>query len=189
MKKSILLIILIFGLLTSVVNQVKAITNEETRPLEEVYPEIGYKTIEESVQEFEQYFNKELKLPLRVPPLNFTHQFGRFTKTVGDKNGALNMEFINEESPELHYTIDVRPVVHKIRIKDEHIIKLYNLKNGNKATYMDVSESVKVFVFERDNWQYMLWVDHRVSDIVTPELFVKIADSIDFPNEKEDPLE
>ncbi|WP_251401586.1 hypothetical protein [Ureibacillus chungkukjangi] len=35
-------------------------------------------------------------------------------------------------------------------------------------------------VFERGSWQYMLSVDKGVSDKVTPEILVQIANSIDY---------
>lgn len=35
----------------------------------------------------------------------------------------------------------------------------------------------------------MLGIDKRVSDKVTPEVFVEIANSIDYPSEKKNPLQ
>lgn len=43
-----------------------------------------------------------------------------------------------------------------------------------------------VLVFERGKWQYMLIIDKRVSHKVTTEILVEIANSIDYPNEKEE---
>lgn len=37
-----------------------------------------------------------------------------------------------------------------------------------------------LLVFERDNWQYVFSIDKKVSDRVTPEILVQIANSIDF---------
>lgn len=56
------------------------------------------------------------------------------------------------------------------------------MKNDIQATYMTIS-GFNVLVFERDNWQYMLSVDRRVSDTVTPEVLVEIANSIDYPGQ------
>jgi len=47
-------------------------------PFEEIFTEIGYTTAAEAVFKFEEHVKRELKLPLRVPPISFTHQFGRF---------------------------------------------------------------------------------------------------------------
>lgn len=59
------------------------------------------------------------------------------------------------------------------------MIKSFELKNGNEATYMTIS-GFYVLVFVRDNWQYMLSIDKRVSDKVTVETLLDIANSIDY---------
>ncbi|MFC0270496.1 hypothetical protein ACFFIX_03370 [Metabacillus herbersteinensis] len=84
------------------------------------------------------------------------------------------MEFISDQSPENHYKIDVRPVNQKIPIREKYVLNVFKLKSGNDATYMKIA-GFNVLVFERDSWQYMLSVDKRVSDKVTPETLVQIA--------------
>lgn len=175
----------IFGANNEIVN---ATSNNLSRPFEEIYPEIGYKTVEEAVTEFEQHFKKELKLPLRVPPLNFTHYFGRFNDLDGDINDSFEIEFISDKSPENHYKIDVRPVKYKIPIRDKYKLKAYELKNGNEAIYMNVSGFYSL-VFEKDNWQYMFSIDKRVTDKVPPKVLVNIANSIDYLSEVKKPLD
>ncbi len=99
------------------------------------------------------------------------------------------MEFINDKSPENHYFIFVRPIEHKIPIKDNRIVEQFKLKNGDKAKFISVSESFEALVFERDNWQYILNIPKRISEKVSPEMLVEIANSIDYPSEKKNPLE
>ncbi|MCC3357076.1 hypothetical protein [Bacillus sp. REN16] len=190
MKKSFILLMLLFSILICELNNgtVYAITNDEPQPLEEIYPEIGYKTVEEAVKEFEQHFKQDLKLPLRIPPISFTHYFGRFSDLDGDANDSFEMKFISDKSPENHYKIVVRPVNHKIPIRDKYILKVFKLKNGNAAKYMEY-RSFGALVFERDNWQYMLSIDKRISNKVTPEVLVEIANSIDYPRKKKKPLQ
>ncbi|MDQ0159714.1 hypothetical protein [Alkalibacillus salilacus] len=182
---------LIFSIFICGVNNetASAKTINESRPFEELYPEIGYKTVEEAVKEFEHHFNQDLKLPLRLPPLNFTHHFGRFIDADGDINDHLELEFLNDKSPENHYFIFVRPVEHKIPIKDKRIVKVFKLKYGNEAKFINVSESFVALVFERDDWQYMLNISKRISEKVSPEMLVEIANSIDYPSEKKKPFE
>jgi hypothetical protein len=162
---------------------VYANTNDKPQPYEEIYPEIGYKTVEEAVKGFEQHFKQSLTLPLRVPPITFTHHFGRFNDLEGDLNDSFEVEFISDKSPENHYQIDVRPLKYKIPIRDKYVLGVYKLKNKNEATYMNIS-GFNGLVFERDNWQYMLSVDKRVSEQVTPEILVEIANSIDYGKPK-----
>ncbi|KMK75251.1 hypothetical protein [Alkalihalobacillus pseudalcaliphilus] len=158
---------------------------DKQRPMEEYMPEYGYTTVEVAVKELEEHFQKELKLPLRIPPLPFTHQFGRFNDSEGTSNDALDIEYINEEKPYIHYKMMIRHMDSKIPIREKRIIETYTLKNGHEATLINVSGRLQAFVFEREGWQYMLSVNSKCADIITPEVFVQIANSIDFPEEKE----
>lgn len=184
MNKRISLLLLIFSILIcgSDNDTVCANENNTPPPYEEGFPEIGYKTVDEAISEFEQHFKQDLKLPLRVPPISFTHYFGRFNNLDGDINDSFEVEFISDKSPENHYNINVRPIKYKIPIRDKYVLKVFKLKNGSDATFMNISD-FSVLVFERDNWQYMLSVDKRVSDMVGVETLVQIANSIDYPTE------
>lgn len=146
---------------------------------EEVYPEIGYKTVEGAAYDFERHFHQGLKLPLRVPPISFTHHFGRFNDLDGDMNDFFEVTFVNNQLPEHHYKITVRPIQYKFPVKKESVVKTFVLKKGTTSIYMEVS-GFHVLAFEREDWQYMLWIDKRVSNKVTPEVLVDIANSIDF---------
>lgn len=146
-------------------------------PFEKLYVEIGYKTVPEAVMEAERHFEKDLKLPLRMPPIPFTHSFGRFNNMEGELNDEFEVEYISETAPENHYKMNIRPIKYKISISDEDILKVYKLKNEEKALYASVS-GFNVLVFEKDDWQYMLSIDNRISNTVTPKTLVEIADSV-----------
>lgn len=169
----LILSIILFGLNSGTVYA----DNVKPKPLEETFREIGFKTVEEAVREFEQHYNRNLKLPLRVPPIVFTHHFGRFNDLEGDVNDSLELEFLHEDLAKNHYKIDVRPVNYMIPMKAK---TFYRLKNGNDAIYTNVS-GFNLFVFERNGWQYILSIDKRVSKQVTTEVFAEIANSIDGP--------
>ncbi|MCM3160814.1 carbon monoxide dehydrogenase [Metabacillus litoralis] len=185
-RVSILMLLLSFLICVTGNVRVSANTNNTQPPLEEMYTQNGYKPVEEAVIEFEKHFKKDVKLPFIVPPIPFTHQFGIFTK---DKeygiNDSLNIEFINEKSPENHYKIDIRPLKTKITIKDSVNQKTYTLKDGKEAIFF-VEQNVCFFVFEKDKWQYMLGINKRLSNKTTEEMFVAIANSIDYVPKKED---
>lgn len=135
--------------------------------------------MEDALDDFEQHFKQKPKLPLRVPPISFTHQFGRFSDLDGDNNDSFEVKFINDQLSENHYKIDIRPIKSNFPIREKYVIKTFELKNGIVATYMTIS-GFYVLVFERDDWQYMLSIDKRVSDKVTPETLLDIANSIDY---------
>lgn len=173
MTRSISLLLISFCLFFFLT--IYATANDKSSPYEEIYPEIGYKTVEAALEDFEQHFKQKLKLPLRVPPISFTHHFGRF----GDINDSFEVTFINDQLSENHYKINVRPIKNNIPLREKYVVKTFELKNGSVATYMTIS-GFNVLVFERDDWQYMLSIDKRVSDKVTPEILIDIANSIDY---------
>jgi hypothetical protein len=95
----------------------------------------------------------------------------------GNLNDYFEVEYISETVPENHYKMNIRPIKHKMSISDEDILKVYKLKNKEKATYMNVS-GFDVLVFEKGNWQYMISINSQVSNKATPKTLVEIADSI-----------
>ncbi|MEK4485697.1 hypothetical protein MHH81_08840 [Psychrobacillus sp. FSL H8-0484] len=177
MTRSISLLLISFCLLFFLT--IYATANDKPEPYEEIYPKIGYKTVEDALDDFEQHFKQKLKLPLRVPPISFTHHFGMFSDLDGDINDSFEVMFINEKLSENHYKIYVRPIKNRIPISEKYALKTFELKNGIVANYMTIS-GFNVLVFERDDWQYMLNISKRVSDKVTPETLVDIANSIDY---------
>ncbi|SOC43897.1 hypothetical protein [Ureibacillus acetophenoni] len=166
-------------------NMTEANSSDVPPPFEEAFPEVGYKSVEEALKEFEQHFGKELKLPLRVPPISFTHKFGRFSNSDGEMNDSFEMKLISDQMPRNHFKIDVRPLEYKIPF-DKYVTKVYMLDNGQEASFVEYSRvGFNMLVFERDGWQYVFSIDQEVADQVTAEVLVRIANSIDYPQEKE----
>lgn len=90
------------------------------------------------------------------------------------------MTFINDQRSENHFKIDVRPVKYKIEFRDKDVLRTFKLNNGKVAKYMEKPIlGFNLLVFERDSWQYVFSIDKKVSDIVTLEVLVQIANSID----------
>jgi hypothetical protein len=54
---------------------VYAVEVEKTGSYEEIYPEIGYKTIEGTIDDFEEYFGHKLKLPFKSATNQFYTSF------------------------------------------------------------------------------------------------------------------
>ncbi|WP_435371928.1 hypothetical protein [Sporosarcina luteola] len=180
-SKPLLLVLVLFGVFIYglYVGTVNAKRNDTPKSFEELFPEIGYKSVAAAVNDFEHHLNQDLKLPTRVPPISFTHYFGRFSNLDGEINDTLEVKFISDQLPDHHFKIDVRPIQHKITI-GKYKSKVFKMKNGTTATYIDdLKFGFNMLVFERDNWQYMFSVDADVSDKVTPEILVQIANSID----------
>lgn len=177
LNKNIFFILLLLIFL-SINETIDAKSNDSPQPLEEFLPEIGYKTVESALKDFGQHYKKELKLPLRVPPISFTHYFGRFNEF----NGAFEITMLNDRLPQNHFKIDVRPIQYKIPF-EKYISNVFKLKDGSGAAYIDNPKfGFNMLVFERDSWQYVFSIDQDVSDKVTSNELIKIANSIDYSN-------
>jgi hypothetical protein len=157
---------------------VSANTNDKPPSLKEIYTQVGYKTVEEAVKEFENHFKQDVKLPKVRPSIPFTHQFGRFYEDKNyDVNDSLDIEFLNEKSPGNHYKIVIRPLKNKLVFKNRGEQKMYTLQNGQNAIYFE-HQRFNFLVFEKDPWQYMLGINKKVSNEITPDVLVNIANSI-----------
>lgn len=146
---------------------------------EEKYTQIGYKSVEESVKEFESFFKEDVNLPKITPSISFTHKYGRFYEDKKyDTNDFLEIQFVNKESSENNYKIDIRPLENKLTFKGKSNQEEYTLQNGTKAIYFE-DQLFNFLVFEKNNLQYMLGINKKVSNKVTPDNLVQIANSIE----------
>jgi hypothetical protein len=162
-------------------NEIAFASPNDTPPsIDEKFTELGYTSVNEAVKKFENYFKQGVKLPKVRPSIAFTHQFGRFYEDKAyNTNDSLSINFVNEKSPENNYKVDIRPLKNKINFKDRGNQKVYTLEYGQKAIYMDDGPIMNFLVFEKDNWQYFLGIDKKVSNKVTPKVLVDIANSIE----------
>lgn len=152
---------------------------KKLRPIEESYFELGYSSVEQALDKFEYHFGKEVKLPIKMPSVPFTHCFGRFNNLEGSLNDSLEIEYLKEQSGEVHYKIDIQPIENSIEFKNSYIEKKYKLKNQTEALYSkNALQGFNLLVFEKGGWQYLLSVDKRIDDKVTARFLVSIANSI-----------
>lgn len=178
---------LLFNICTTNLEPSYAIADNKHKSFEEGFIEYGYKNVKDAVKDFETYIEKDIKLPLQLPPITFTHCFGRFND--GEGNRSLEVRCLNEHLGKNHYKIYVRPIEDRIRIKDKRIENVYKLMDGSEAKLINISELFEALVFEKDHLQYWLSIDKRCSDKVTSEVLVEIANSIDYPSEKKNTLQ
>lgn len=175
-------------MLLTISNAMLVYANTDDKPpsYEEMYTQFGYISVDEAVQGFEKHFKENVNLPLRLPPISFTHQFGRFYEDKHfNTNDFLEIEYINDKIPAHTFYIMVRPLNNKINLKDRGDLKSYSLANGHRAIYKK-DRLFHFLFFETDHWQYTFGLDKRVSNEVTPEELIKIANSIHYVSEKKD---
>ncbi|TCM85305.1 hypothetical protein EV294_1273 [Paenibacillus sp. BK033] len=153
-------------------------------PFEEPYLEIGYKSIGEAIKECETANQRELQLPIKLPPIQFTHHLSRCVNDTGNYNDELQIEYLHETQGKNHYKIDVRPIEQRINFENSRREKKkLKLNDGSDALYFSTKNSkskggFNILVFEKNEWQYRLSVDSRIENQVKPDVLIGIANSL-----------
>jgi hypothetical protein len=141
--------------------------------------EIGYTGIHQALKDSSIHFNRNIELPVELPPIAFTHSFARVGDIEDKPNDKLEIKYINKDIPQNHYKIFVQPVKYGIDFRDNLFDQKIKLNDGNEALYSTKAvRSFNLLVFEKNGFQYVLSVDKRISNKVTPEILVEIANSI-----------
>ncbi|MDR6550126.1 hypothetical protein [Paenibacillus qinlingensis] len=167
---------------------------EAKEPFEEMHLKMGYTTVDDAVAACEKYFSRDIKLPIEVPPVVFTHQLGRCSTTFGSPaNDELEIEYLNERDTVYHYMIRIRPSEYRGNLfqNKNDLLGTYELRDGTKAQYGKVSSGrFYMLTFEKNNYQYALIVGYRVKAKITEQVLVDIANSVrgTYPDPKENPL-
>ncbi|WP_019414282.1 hypothetical protein [Paenisporosarcina sp. TG20] len=154
------------------------VENKEVPAFEEVLLEIGYKEVNIALQESTEHFKRSIALPTELPPVIFTHSFGRFKHSYGKENEQFEISYLNEHFDQNHYQIRIKPVKYKIEISEKKISQVIKLSDGSEAIYSTNFPLLDLLAFEEDEWQYILLVDKRISKTVTKEILVNIANTI-----------
>lgn len=132
-----------------------------------------------ALKESEEYFNRELSLPTQLPPVKFTHHFGRLSHSFGRASDVFEMIYLNKDVAQNHYRIRVKPAIYKIVFTQDKIDKKRKLTDESEAVFSTSVEGVHLLVFEKNDWQYILSIDKRLSDQVSEDVLVEIANSIE----------
>lgn len=185
MKQKIILLLIVAMFVATTSASAHRSPLEVRDSYEKMLFEGGYKTIDDAVIECEKHFNRNIELPLRLPPVEFSHAFGQ---CVMDKeynvNDHLAIEYVGDShsvNAKNHYWIDIRPIDQKLKriLREHQIIHTYKLEDGTKALYGTMGRGfASLLVFEKRGWQYLLRVDKRIEEHVPADVLVDIANSI-----------
>jgi hypothetical protein len=174
-----LLLTSIIVCLTTLSFSYNANANYTSEKFQQSFFDIGFKEINAALLESEEHFKKVITLPVQIPPIAFTHSFGRLSDLDGDINDGFEIEYRHINKPKNHYMIWVKPVKYGLPIKKGNIDQTFKLKDGSKAIYSTkIARGFTLLVFEKNGWQYILNINKAVSDQVTPDILVEIANSI-----------
>jgi hypothetical protein len=178
MKKTIVLYpvscIILMLIFSSIVK-----ANHTSVEFQKLYFDVGYKGVYQALKECNKHFKKDIALPVQLPPIAFTYSFGRCNNLDGKANDGYEIEYLHRDEPINHYMIRIQPNKYGIPIRKEHIDQTLKLKDGKTAIYTTkLVNGFNLLVFEKNDFQYVLSIDKRVSDKVTPEILTEIANSI-----------
>ena len=144
------------------------------KSVEEDYYDQGYKSISNAVQEVESFYKTNLDLPKELPPLDFTHSFGRFN---GEHLG-LEIEYLNEDK-HFNYIINVIPIKEGGNLLSS-TDSTFLLKDGTQAYYSTSGpdrNKLIILMFNKNNWTYILSIEEGLLDKPLHTL-VRIANSL-----------
>ncbi|MRX56065.1 hypothetical protein GJU41_19080 [Bacillus idriensis] len=141
------------------------------------YFQIGYGYIYEELQISSEHFEKKIVLPNRLPPITFTHSFGRFSDLDGNINDQFEVVYVNEDKPKHTYSLSIRPVRNGIKFENKHITQIVKLRDGSNAIFSKRVRGFNLMVVEKFGFQYILSIPDEVN-IDTKEVLAEIANSI-----------
>ncbi|KXH87144.1 hypothetical protein [Sporosarcina sp. HYO08] len=171
MRKTGLSLFAFFLLLT-----ISACTKEER--FEKAFFEIGYQEVDQALMDSKQHYKRDIALPIRIPPIAFTHSFGRFADLEGYEDDHLEITYLNQNNEENHYKIVIRPIEYKSLLGEDKIDKVFTLNDGNEALFSETAlEGFNTLAFEKNGWQYVLMLDHNAAKHAS-ELLLDIANSV-----------
>ena len=172
-KKKLIFLLIGFILCFSSWQSVNA--SQQITGIEKGYYDLGYKAVPEAVHDAEAYFKSNLELPKKLPPLIFTHSFGRLS-AKGDQNDGLEVVYLNHEK-HFNYIINVRPAKNGMQFKLNTDSKIV-LKDGTQANYRTVGKDGRLLVFmvEKNGWIYYLSIEKSLLDNPI-STFTEIANS------------
>jgi len=168
MKK--IFVLLLFSLCIGIIDVKAEVIND----LEEIYleSEDSYTEVNTAVKESEEFFNKKIALPTRLPSIAFTHSFGRFSNLSTPK---LEIDYLDEKSGFTHYKIDITSNEYKMTLPKD--AKTVSLADGSEAFYFS-RRNFTMFVIEKNQFQYTFTMDKESAEKITIEGMVKIANSM-----------
>ncbi len=152
------------------------------KPFEKSWYDLGYTSIEKALTACERLFQRDIVLPTRVPPMVFTHQFGRCYHDT-DENGANNefsAEYVHEKRSGVRYSITVRPAKFGMKLIQKRIKHVYTLQNQAKAILYRIRDDVPLYILilEKDGWQYRLMLDDGGLNQASSDILLGIANTI-----------
>lgn len=161
MNKSVTLLFIFIGFFYYISGGWQTVKATQKMSIEKHYHELGYKSVSNAIQETEAYYKTNLVLPKKLPPLDFSHSFGRFSK----ENENLEIEYLNEKK-HFNYIINIFPAKYDNKLLPFSDTKII-LKDGTQAYYSTSGideKSIMILKFKKNNLIYILSIQEILID-------------------------
>lgn len=149
--------------------------------------ESGGELVEDAVRACEKRFGTAVHLPPQLPPVAFTHQYGRCYDMEGGLDEHLEIHYLNRYKPDNDYKIELYPLDNKQQLKhlsfQESELKDHTTINFFKGPI----NTLQLLVFEKGNWQYLLTAENGASSEIGKQELTEIAKSLSHAVNSKDP--
>lgn len=140
--------------------------------------ESGAELVEEAVRTCEEFFGKRIPLPPQLPPVPFTHQYGRCYDEQGGLDEHLEIHYKHQFKPEHEYEIELYPRENRQRLDHLAFAEIELADHTVAMFYKGPINSIQLLVFEKGDWQYVLTAANRASSAIGQQALTEIAQSL-----------
>lgn len=149
--------------------------------------ESGGELVEEAVRACEKHFGTAVYLPPQLPPVAFTHQYGRCYDMEGGLDEHLEIHYLNRNKLDNDYRIELYPLENKQQLKHLTFQESVLTDHTTAKFYKGPTNTLQLFVFEKGNWQYLLTAANGASSEIRQQELTEIAESLTHAVNSKDP--
>ncbi|MBT2763544.1 DUF3889 domain-containing protein [Paenibacillus sp. ISL-20] len=150
--------------------------------------ESGGELVEEAMRDCEEHFGTSVFLPPLLPPVAFTHQYGRCYDMEGGLDEHLEVHYQNRYKPEHSYKIELYPLENKQHLKHLSFEESQLSDHTTAKFYKGPINTLRLLVFEKGDWQYLLTAANRASSEIRQQELTEIAESLVHALNSKDPV-
>jgi len=139
--------------------------------------ESGAHSIVDAVSACQEHFGAgRIPLPIELPPVEFTHQFGR-CMDIGSVEPHLDIQYVHSLKPENEYHLEVYPAGHGPKLAYLSFREVPIDEDTNGRYYQGPVRSLQLLTYTKGNWQYLLSSSYRPESKIEEKHLTSIARS------------
>lgn len=139
--------------------------------------ESGAHSIVDAVNACQEHFGAgQIPLPIELPPVEFTHQYGRCLDT-GSVEPHLDIQYIHSLKPENEYRLEVYPAGSGPKLAYLSFREVPLDEDTRGRYYQGPVQSLQLLTYTKGNWQFLLSSSYRPDSKVQEKHLTSIARS------------